>query len=157
MWLVRLALRRPYTFVVMALLLVLLSAQMLRKAPTDLFPTVDIPLINVVWTYSGLSAQQMEQQLTLYSEFSLSGNVPGIKSIESTSYDGVAVIRVTLHEGEDVAAATAQVTAVSQTILRRMPPELYLPSSSAPRPPACPFCSWPSPAKLRARLKFMTS
>lgn len=122
MWLVRLALRRPYTFVVMALLLILLSAQVLRKAPTDLFPTVDIPVINVVWTYSGLSAQQMEQQLTLFSEFSLSGNVAGIKTIESTSYDGVAVIRVTLHEGEDVAAATAQVAAVSQTILRRMPP-----------------------------------
>ncbi len=122
MWLVRLALRRPYTFVVMAMLLVLISMQVLRKAPTDLFPSVDIPEINVVWTYQGLSAQQMEQQLTLFSEFSLSGNVSGIRTIESTSYDGVSVIRVTLHEGEDVAAATAQVTAVSQTILRRMPP-----------------------------------
>ncbi len=122
MWIVRLALRRPYTFVVMALLLVLIGIQVLRKAPTDLFPDVDIPVINVVWTYSGLSAQQMEQQLTLFSEFSLSGNVAGIRTLESTSYDGVSVIRVTLHQGEDVAIATAQITAVSQTILRRMPP-----------------------------------
>ncbi len=122
MWLVRLALRRPYTFVVLALLLVITGVGALRKAPTDLFPAVDIPLINVVWTYGGLSAQQMEQQITLFSEFSLAGNVSGISRIDSTSFDGVSVVRLTLHEGEDVAAATAQVAAVSQTILRRMPP-----------------------------------
>jgi multidrug efflux pump subunit AcrB len=122
MWLVRLALRRPYTFVVLALLLVITGVGALRKAPTDLFPAVDIPLINVVWTYGGLSAQQMEQQITLFSEFSLAGNVSGIARIDSTSFDGVSVVRLTLHEGEDVAAATAQVAAVSQTILRRMPP-----------------------------------
>jgi multidrug efflux pump subunit AcrB len=122
MWLVRLALRRPYTFVVLSLLLVLVGVDVVRRAPTDLFPAVDIPVINVVWTYQGLSAQQMEQQITLFSEFSLSGNVSGIKKLESTSLDGVSVIRLTLHEGEDVAAATAQVTAVSQTIMRRMPP-----------------------------------
>jgi multidrug efflux pump subunit AcrB len=121
MWLVRLALRRPYTFVVLALLLVIGGVGVIRRAPTDLFPAVDIPVINVVWTYQGLSAQQMEQQITLFSEFSLSGNVTGIKKLESNSFDGVSVIRLTLHEGEDVAAATAQVTAVSQTILRRMP------------------------------------
>ncbi|MFZ5445873.1 MAG: efflux RND transporter permease subunit [Myxococcota bacterium] len=122
MWLVRLALRRPYTFVVLSLLMALAGVTAIRRAPTDLFPAVDIPLINVVWTYQGLSAQQMEQQITLFSEFSLSGNVAGIKRIDSTSYDGVSVIRLELHEGEDVAAATAQVTAVSQTIMRRMPP-----------------------------------
>ncbi|MDP1825017.1 MAG: efflux RND transporter permease subunit [Archangium sp.] len=121
MWLVRLALRRPYTFVVLALLLVIGGVGVVRRAPTDLFPNVDIPMINVVWTYQGLSAQQMEQQITLFSEFSLSGNVAGIKQIESTSFDGVSIVRLTLHEGEDVAAATAQVTAVSQTIIRRMP------------------------------------
>ncbi len=122
MWLVRLALRRPYTFVVLSLLLVLVGVDVVRRAPTDLFPAVDIPIINVVWTYQGLSAQQMEQQITLFSEFSLSGNVSGIKKLDSTSFDGVSVIRLELHEGEDVAAATAQVTAVSQTIMRRMPP-----------------------------------
>ncbi|PZR07431.1 MAG: RND transporter [Archangium gephyra] len=122
MWLVRLALSRPYTFVVLALLLVIGGVNVIRRTPTDLFPNVDIPVINAVWSYQGLSAQQMEQQITLFSEFSLAGNVSGIKKIESTSFDGVAVIRMELHEGEDVGAATAQVTAASQTILRRMPP-----------------------------------
>ena len=107
MWIVRLALRRPYTFVVMALLLVIGGSYVIRRTPTDLFPAVDIPIINVVWSYSGLSAQQMEQQITLFSEFSLAGNVSGIKKMESTSFDGVAVIRIELHEGEDVAAATS--------------------------------------------------
>lgn len=122
MWMVLLALRRPYTFVVAALLLTVGAIGVLRKTPTDIFPAIDIPIIGVVWTYTGLSAQQMEQQITLFSEFSLSGNVNGIQKLESTSYDGVAVIKLHLHEGEDVAAATAQVTAASQTILRRMPP-----------------------------------
>ncbi|MFT3710701.1 MAG: efflux RND transporter permease subunit [Archangium sp.] len=122
MWLVRLALRRPYTFVVLALLLIIGGIGAIRRTPTDIFPAVDIPVINVVWTYQGLSAQQMEQQITLFSEFSLAGNVSGVKKIESTSFDGVSVIKLTLHEGEDVASATAQVTAASQTILRRMPP-----------------------------------
>jgi multidrug efflux pump subunit AcrB len=122
MWIVQLALRRPYTFVVMALLLVVGGVQAVRRAPTDLFPSVDIPIITVVWTYSGLSALQMEQQITLFSEFSLSGNVAGIRTLESTSYDGVSVIKLYLHDGEDVAAAIAQVTASSQTIMRRMPP-----------------------------------
>ncbi len=122
MWLVLLALRRPYTFVVAAMLLVVTSLGVLRKAPTDIFPSVDIPVISVVWTYSGLSAQQIEQQITLFSEFSLSGNVGGIRQIESTSFDGAAVVKLSLHEGEDVATAMAQATAVSQTILRRMPP-----------------------------------
>ncbi len=122
MWMVQLALRRPYTFVVAAILLTISAIGVLRKTPTDIFPAIDIPIIGVVWTYTGLSAQQMEQQITLFSEFSLSGNVNGIQRLESTSYDGVSVIKLHLHEGEDVAAATAQVTAASQTILRRMPP-----------------------------------
>lgn len=122
MWIVLLALRRPYTFVVAALLLVVVSLGVVRKTPTDLFPAIDIPIINVVWNYGGLSAQQMEQQITLFSEYSLAGNVPGIRMLESTSYDGSSLIRLYLHEDQDVAAAMAQVTAVSQTIMRRMPP-----------------------------------
>ena len=121
MWIVRLALRRPYTFVVAALLLVLIFIGVIRKTPTDIFPNIDIPVISVVWSYNGLPTQQMEQQITLFSEFSLSGNVSGIRTIESQTYDGVSVIRIYLHEGVDVATSTAQVTAVSQTILRRMP------------------------------------
>jgi multidrug efflux pump subunit AcrB len=127
MWIVRLALRRPYTFVVMALLLVLSGVYVTRKMPTDILPDVDIPVISVVWTYGGLPAQQMEQQITQFSEYSLSGNVSDIKSLQSDSFDGVSVIRLFLHPGADVSAAMAQVTAVSQTILRRMPPNTVPP------------------------------
>ena len=122
MWIVRLALRRPYTFVVMALLIVISGIFVVRKTPTDILPEVDIPVISVVWTYGGLPAQQMEQQITQFSEYSLSGNVSDIKALQSDSFDGVSVIRLFLHPGADVAAAMAQVTAASQTILRRMPP-----------------------------------
>ncbi|MFO0576262.1 MAG: efflux RND transporter permease subunit [Polyangia bacterium] len=122
MWIVKLALRRPYTFVVAALLVVLISVGVLRRTPTDIFPNVDIPVISVVWTYGGLPAQQMERQITQFSEYSLSGNVAGIRSMESQSFDGVSIIRLYLHDDVDVAAATAQVTAISQTIIRRMPP-----------------------------------
>ena len=99
MWIVRLALRRPYTFVVMALLLVLSGAYVVRKTPTDILPEVDIPVISVVWTYGGLPAQQMEQQITQFSEYSLSGNVSDIKALQSESFDGVSVIRLYLHPG----------------------------------------------------------
>ncbi|HEU4409072.1 MAG TPA: efflux RND transporter permease subunit [Polyangiaceae bacterium] len=122
MWIVRLALRRPYTFVVMALLLLIAGVYVTRKTPTDILPEVDIPVISVVWTYGGLPAQQMEQQITQFSEYSLAGNVGDIKALQSDSFDGVSVIRVFLHPGADVAAAMAQVTAASQTIVRRMPP-----------------------------------
>ena len=127
MWIVRLALRRPYTFVVMALLLLLVGGFVIRKAPTDVLPEVDIPVISVVWTYTGLPAQQMEQQITQFSEYSLSGNVSDIADIRSDSFDGVSVIRLFLHPGADVAAAMAQVTAASQTIVRRMPPGIVPP------------------------------
>ncbi len=122
MWIVRLALRRPYTFVVGALLLLVLGVASVRQTPKDIFPEIDIPVISVVWTYSGLPAQQMEQQIAQFSEFSLAGNIAGIRTIETQSFDGIAAIKLYFHEGTDVAAAMAGVTAQCQTILRRMPP-----------------------------------
>jgi multidrug efflux pump subunit AcrB len=122
MWIVRLALRRPYTFVVMALLLLVAGYRAARTMPTDIFPSVDVPVISVVWTYAGLPAQQMEQQITQFSEYTIAGNVAGIKSVESDSFDGTSVIRVFLHPGADVPSAMATITAMSQGILRRMPP-----------------------------------
>ncbi|MDC0666640.1 efflux RND transporter permease subunit [Nannocystis radixulma] len=127
MWIVRLALRRPYTFVVMALMLLLAGIWVVRQTPTDVLPDVDIPVISVVWTYTGLPAQQIEQQVTLFSEQSLAGNVTDIQTIQSDSFDGVSVIRLYLHPNADVAAAMAQATAVSQTIVRRMPPGIVPP------------------------------
>ena len=127
MWLVRLALRRPYTFVVMALLLMLSGIYVVRSTPTDILPEVDQTVIAVVWTYGGLPAKQMERQITQFSEYSLSGNVADVKAIHSDSYDGVSVIRLTMQPDADVPTAVAQVTAVSQTIVRRMPPNTIPP------------------------------
>ena len=127
MWLVRLALRRPYTFVVMALMLLLSGVYVVRQTPTDILPEVDQTVIAVVWTYGGLPAKQMERQITQFSEYSLSGNVADVKAIQSDSYDGVSVIRLSMQPGADVPTAMAQVTAVSQTIVRRMPPNTIPP------------------------------
>jgi len=127
MWIVRLALRRPHTFIVMAALLVVLGIWVIRETPTDVLPNVDIPVISVVWTYNGLAAQQMEQQVTQFSEYSLAGNVGDIQSIQSETFDGISVIRLFLHPNADVASAMAQTTAASQTIVRRMPPGIVPP------------------------------
>ena len=122
MWIVRLALRRPYTFVVLALVLVLGGVATIRRTPTDIFPAIDIPVISVVWTYTGLPAAQFEQQITQFSEYALAGNTGDLKSIESNTFDGVAVIKLFFQPEVNIAKATAEVTAISQTILRRMPP-----------------------------------
>src|SRR5436190_6471041 len=122
MWIVRLALRRPYTFIVMALLIVMLGVASIRRTPTDIFPNIDIPVVSIVWTYSGLSTDEMERQITTFSEFSTSFAVSNIKKIESQTLNGVAVIKIYFQPDVDIASATAQVTGVAQTILRRMPP-----------------------------------
>src|SRR6186713_1109661 len=122
MWIVRLALRRPYTFIVMAMLIVMLGVASIRRTPTDIFPNIDIPVVSVVWTYTGLSTEEMERQITTFSEFSTSFAVSNIKKIESQTLNGVAVIKIYFQPDVDLASATAQVTGVAQTILRRMPP-----------------------------------
>jgi multidrug efflux pump subunit AcrB len=122
MWIVKLALRRPYTFVVMALLILLLGAVSIKTTPTDIFPEIDIPVVTVVWQYTGLSADQMAKQITTFSEYTISSAVDNVKNIESQTLSGVASIRIFFQPNVRIDAAIAQVTAVSQTILRRMPP-----------------------------------
>ncbi len=122
MWIVRLALRRPYTFVVAALVLLLLTPLVLLRTPTDIFPSINIPVISVIWQYQGLSAQEIEQRILYIHERSLSATVNDIEHVESTSYNGVGIIKVFLREGASVDAGVAQITAVAQTILRQMPP-----------------------------------
>src|SRR5580658_10451205 len=122
MWIVRLALNRPYTFVVAALLLVLLTPLILWRTPTDIFPSIDIPVISIVWNYGGLDSQQFEQRLTYVNERVLTVTVNNIEHTESTTYNGIAVIKVFLQPGASVDAAVAQITAVAQTVLRQMPP-----------------------------------
>jgi multidrug efflux pump subunit AcrB len=122
MWIVRLALRRPYTFVVTALALLLLTPLVLLRTPTDIFPEINIPVISVIWQYAGLDAQEVEQRIVYNHERSLSATVNDVEHIESSSYNGVGVIKVFLQPRASVDAGVAQVTAVAQTILRLMPP-----------------------------------
>jgi len=122
MWIVKLALKKPYTFVVMSLLIALLGVGSIITTPTDIFPKVDIPVISVVWIYKGLPTPDMEKQLTTFSEYSISFGVSNIKNIESQTLSGISVIKIYFHPNADIAAAMAEVTAGSQTILRRMPP-----------------------------------
>src|SRR2546421_1600679 len=122
MWIVRLALRRPYTFVVGALVLLLLTPFVLLHTPTDIFPAINIPVISVIWQYAGLNAQEIEQRLLYNHERSMSTTVNDIEHIESHAYNGVGVIKIFLQPGASVDAGVAQVTAIAQTILRQMPP-----------------------------------
>src|ERR1043165_3009258 len=122
MWIVRLALRRPYTFVVVALLIVLLGAVTIVRTPTDIFPEIDIPVVSVIWTYTGNSPEEMERRMVTISERAMTTTVNGIEHIESNSLNGVAVIRVYFQPGTKIEAAVAQVTAINQTILRVLPP-----------------------------------
>src|SRR5271168_4427056 len=122
MWIVSLALRRPYTFVVAALLLILMTPLILWRTPTDIFPSINIPVISIVWNYVGLDSQQFEQRLTYVNERALTVTVNNIEHTESTTYNGIAVIKVFLQPGASVEAAVAQITAVAQTVLRQMPP-----------------------------------
>ena len=134
MWIVRLALRRPYTFVVMAILMVFGGIYTIRRTPTDILPEVDIPVISVVWTYAGMSAEEMETRVITVHERSLPSLVDDIERIESNSYNGVGVIKLYLHEGADVSRAVAQLSSSAQTVLKGMPPGITLDKVHANRP-----------------------
>jgi multidrug efflux pump subunit AcrB len=122
MWIVRLALRRPYTFVVASLVLLLLTPFVLMRTPTDIFPTINIPVVSIIWSYVGLDSQDIEQRFNYLSERSLTTTVNDIEHIESNAYNGIGVIKVFFREGTSVDAGVAQCTAISQTVLRQMPP-----------------------------------
>ena len=122
MWIVRLALRRPYTFVVAAIVLLLMTPFILLRTPTDIFPAINIPVISVVWQYAGLNPEEFEQRIIYNHERSLSATVNDIEHIESTVYNGVGIIKVFLRPDASVDAGVAQITAVAQTILKQMPP-----------------------------------
>src|SRR5580704_9770952 len=122
MWLVRMALKRPYTFVVMAMLIVILGVVTIARMPTDIFPDIDIPVISVVWSYSGLAPEEMEKRIVNNYERGLTTTVNDIEHIESQSLSGISVIKIFFQPGAKIEAATAQVTAISQTSVRQMPP-----------------------------------
>src|SRR3984957_18325120 len=122
MWIVRLALRRPYTFVVVAMLIVVVGVYSILQMPTDILPEIDIPVIAIVWQYNGLPAVEMEQRFTSNFERALTTTTNGIEHIESQSLYGVSVIKVFFHPGTKIEMANAQVTAIAQTVLKQFPP-----------------------------------
>ena len=121
MWIVRLALRRPYTFTVMALLIVILGLITLGRMAKDIFPSIDIPVVTVLWSYNGLTPEEMEKRIVTISERAMTTTVNDIEHIESQSLSGVGVIKVFFQPGASVDAAVAQVTAINQTVVRVMP------------------------------------
>jgi multidrug efflux pump subunit AcrB len=122
MWIVKLALRRPYTFVVAALLLLLLTPFILLRTPTDIFPAINIPVVSIIWNYTGLNAVDMENRIVYNEERALTTTVNNIEHIESSSYFGIGIIKVFFRQGTSVDAGVAQCTAISQTVLRALPP-----------------------------------
>jgi multidrug efflux pump subunit AcrB len=121
MWIVRLALRRPYTFVVFALLILILGLFSIASMPTDIFPNIDIPVVTVIWQYTGLSAEQMAERIIGPVERGMTTSVNDIEHIESQSLVGKSVIKVYFQPNVDIGSALAQVTAINQVMLRQLP------------------------------------
>ncbi|HTZ59405.1 MAG TPA: efflux RND transporter permease subunit [Acidobacteriaceae bacterium] len=122
MWIVKLALNRPYTFIILALLILIMSPVIILRTPTDIFPNINIPVIAVAWQYTGLDPEQMEGRLTTPFEKAATTLVDNIQHTESTTYNGVSVVKLFLQPGASIDTANAQVTAVSQFELRQLPP-----------------------------------
>jgi len=122
MWIVRLALRRPYTFTVLSLLLMILGPLAILNMPVDIFPNINIPVISMVWQYTGLSPEQMANRIVTLSERSLTTTVNDIEHIESQSLNGIGVIKIYFQPNVNIGNAVAQVTAIAQTQLKQMPP-----------------------------------
>jgi multidrug efflux pump subunit AcrB len=128
MWIVRLALRRPYTVLVSVLAVVLFSGLALTRLKRDVLPNIDIPVVNVIWNFPGLSADDMEKRVVFITERALSTTVGGISRIESQSQFSIGLVRVYFEEGADIGSAIAQINAVCNTILRVLPPGITPPN-----------------------------
>src|SRR6202522_1802274 len=127
MWIVQIALKRPYTFVVLALLIALFGVRSALLTPTDIFPNINIPVISVVWTYTGLLPNDMSGRVIYYYERTLTAQVGDIEHLESQSLDGYGVVKIFFQRNVNIAAAMAQVTAASQTVLKLLPPGITPP------------------------------
>src|SRR5579864_4224302 len=122
MWIVRLALRRPYTFVVMAILILAMGVLEIFRTPTDIFPNINIPVVSIIWSFNGLVPKDMNDRIISITERALTTTVDNIQHVESQSLNGIAVVKVFLQPTESVERGIAQITAVSQTQLRQLPP-----------------------------------
>src|ERR1700678_2178715 len=135
---VRIALQRPYTFVVMAMLILIFGVMAWVKTPTDVFPSIDIPVVSVVWTYNGLPPDDMSGRVVYYYERTLSAQVNDIQHMESQSLTGYGIVKVFFQPNVNINSALAQITAASQTVLKLLPAGItppYVLSFSAPSVP----------------------
>lgn len=131
MWIVELALRRPYTFVVMSILIAFLGVFSFFRMPTDIFPNINVPVVTVVWSYNGLPAEDMENRLTTICERAITTTTGDIEHIESNSIDGISVIKIFLHQGADVGKAVSTISAICNTMLKIAPPGITPPLITA--------------------------
>lgn len=128
MWIVELALRRPYTFFIISLLIAASSVFFLFVTPKDIFPNINIPIVSVIWSYTGLASEEFSERVTTFSEYTLSNNVNDVERIESQTVDGIGLIRLYFHPDADIPTAIAESSAASQAILRRMPAGMLPPT-----------------------------
>ena len=143
MWIVRLALRRPYTFVVMAVLIAILGTSAIISMPVDIFPYIDIPVVSVVWNYNGLSPEEMEKRMVTIFERAMTTTVNDIEHIESQSYNGVSVTRVYFQPGgEGGGRPIADHRHLADPAACRFRPAPLPPASSSTMRPASPSCNW---------------
>src|SRR6201986_3597599 len=127
MGIVRFALRFPHTFYVVAALILFLGIAAIRSMPTDIFPEIRIPVVTVIWSYTGLSTPEMEQRVTTYSQYSISANVSGIKNIEAQSMNGLSVQKIYFQPDVNLDLAIAQTVAATNAIRALMPPGIQPP------------------------------
>jgi multidrug efflux pump subunit AcrB len=127
MWIVRMALRRPYTVAVMAFLIMIMGIMSIKSMMVDIFPVIDIPVVNVIWNYQGLSAADMERKVVLLCERGISSSVNGVERIESQSQPGIGLLHVYFEKGTDIGAAIAQMSATANVSLHSMPPGIQPP------------------------------
>jgi len=121
MWIVQLALKRPYTFIVLALLIAISGSLAAVRTPIDIFPSINIPVVSVVWTYSGLLPKDMSDRVVYFYERELTAQVSGIEHIQSQSLSGYGVVNIYFQKKVDIGSALAQVTAAAQTVLKLLP------------------------------------
>src|SRR6201987_2936654 len=127
MGIVRFALRFPYTFYVLAILIVFLGVSAIKVMPEDIFPEINIPVVSVIWQYTGLRVPEMEQRVTTYSQYSISSNVTGIKNMEAQTLNGISVQKIYFQPGVNLDLAIAQIVSATNTVRVVMPPGIQAP------------------------------
>ncbi len=131
MWIVELAIRRPYTFVVVSALIALLGILSITRMPVDIFPSINLPVVSVIWSYTGLPPEDMQNRIVTVSERAMTTVTSEIQHLESNSVNGIGVIKLYLRQEADVGKAVALMAAVNQTVLKILPPGITPPLISA--------------------------